>query len=121
MDKKNIGIEEVIWVGLILLQIPNYLFFTSLQNIPYSSFIYLIASIPSYPLAGFLLAFCIKGRFKDRKPQSQKNLLFFLAITLVFGILVEYFMWIILHPIHFLMLVFAGIIIVWSAIKFIRS
>jgi len=121
MDTKNKGIEEVIWVGLIFLQIPIYLFYTSLQSIPNASLIYMIASILSYPLAGFLLAFCIKGRFRDRKPQRQKELLVFLAIILVFGIFVEGFLWLLLYPLHVTMLVIVGFTLVWSAIKLIRS
>jgi hypothetical protein len=120
LNTKNKGIEEIIWVGLILLQIPIYLFYTSLQSVPYSSFIYLIASILNYPFVGFLLAFCIKGRFRDRRPQGQKDLLVVLAILLFFGILVEWFLWILLYPLHVMMLVIVGLTVIWSAIKYIK-
>lgn len=120
MNEKNKGIEEAIWGGLMFLQILIYLFYTSLQSTPNASLIYLIASILSYPLAGFLLAFCIKGRFRDRKPQRQKELLVFLAIILALGIFLEGFFWLLLYPLHVAMLVAVGIILFWSAIKLIR-
>ena len=118
MNAKNKGIEEAIWGVLLVIQIPIYLFYTSLQGIiPNTSLIYLVASILSYPLAGFLLAFCIKGRFRDRKPRSKKELLVFLAIFLAFGILIEGFLWLLLYTIHVVMLVLFGITLIWSAIK----
>jgi hypothetical protein len=117
MNAKNNGIEEIIWWVFLGLQIIIYLFYTPLQSLPNASLIYLVASILSYPLACFLLAYCFKGRFKNRNQQSKKGLIALLVTALIFGILMEGFLWLLLFALHVVVLILFGVTLIWSAIK----